>query len=180
MNLFNQLKTLEDFRRKQGQLHKLPMVLIIVIMSYMSGYFGQRAVGDFIKRNEKDLLKLFNPKNKRLPSYQTVARILKNIDFEKFSKVFYEWSKNYIKIEKEDWISIDGKAIGGTVTNPNSSKQKFINLVSIFNSKTKQIIALGKVNNKNSEISLVQSLIKKLDLENVVFTLDALHCQKKL
>ena len=35
-------------------------------------------------------------------------------------------------------------------------------------------------NKHESEINLVRDLIKLLDLTGVVFTFDALHCQKKL
>ncbi len=35
-------------------------------------------------------------------------------------------------------------------------------------------------NKKGSEINVVRDLITLLDLKGVVFTFDALHCQKKL
>ncbi len=35
-------------------------------------------------------------------------------------------------------------------------------------------------NKKESEINVVRNLIELLDLKGVVFTFDALHCQKKL
>ncbi len=38
---------------------------------------------------------------------------------------------------------------------------------------------MGEVGDKRSEIPLVRELIKMLDLEGAVFTLDALHCQKE-
>jgi predicted transposase YbfD/YdcC len=39
---------------------------------------------------------------------------------------------------------------------------------------------VGKLENgKSSEITKVQDLIKKFDIKQSVFTLDALHCQKK-
>jgi len=104
---------------------------------------------------------------------------MQNIDFNEFTKIFYKWSTKYVKIKKQDWISIDGKGINGTITNKCTKLQKFTNLVSVFASKQKQVLTAGKVNNKSNEIPLVQELVTKLDLEGVVFTIDALHCQKK-
>ncbi len=179
-NLYEKLAKLKDFRRAQGRMHELRMVLIIIIMAIMSGYQGVRATGDFVKRNRKDLIKLFKPKDNRLPSHQTMDRVLQNVNFKQLSKIFKEWAIQYIKIEDKDWISIDGKAIGSTISNVNNRLQKFISLVSVFASKRKQVISVGKINNsKESEIPKVRELIKQLDLEGVVFTLDALHCQKK-
>ena len=49
-DLVSLLSEIEDPRRAAGQRHPLPFVLIIVIMSTMSGYYGYRAVGDFMIR----------------------------------------------------------------------------------------------------------------------------------
>ena len=160
-------------------MHKQPIVLIIIVMAIMSGYNGQRAIKDFINKHKKELIKLFKPKNNKLPSRTTIRRIMQNIDFNEFTKIFYKWSTKYVKIKKQDWISIDGKGINGTITNKCTKLQKFTNLVSVFASKQKQVLTAGKVNNKSNEIPLVQELVTKLDLEGVVFTIDALHCQKK-
>lgn len=71
------------------------------------------------------------------------------------------------------------KAIKGTVSDYSKAQQRFISLVTIFSSKQKQILLAGKINNKKeSEIPKVKDLIKMLDLTGVIFTLDALHCQK--
>lgn len=179
-NLFELLSELKDHRRSEGRMHELRFVVLLVIMSSMSGFSGVRATGDFIKKNKKDLIKIFKPKNNRLPSRQTVGRVMQNIDFNELIKIFHKWSANYIEIKDGEWISIDGKAIRGTVSKPNNSKQEFINLVSIFVSKQKHILHVGKINNKKqSEIPKVRELINSLSVKNAVLTLDALHCQKE-
>lgn len=178
-NLFQLLSDLEDFRRSQGRMHPLPMVLLIFIMATMSGFNGFRPTGDFIERHKQELIKLFKPKNGRLPSFQTIARILENIDFDKLTSIFYHWTSPRIVIKKSEWCSLDGKAIGGTVKNPHGYNQRFTSLVSVFVSKQKQVLATGKVElGKKSEIETVKQLIKMLDLKGVIFSLDALHCQK--
>jgi hypothetical protein len=178
-NLYKEFSKIPDFRRKQGQTHELPVILLIVTMAIMSGYNGQRAMGDFVKRNRKQLLKVFKPKKNKLPSYQTIARVLANIDFLNLIKIFTSWASKYVSIDGRVLCSMDGKAIGGTVKNPNNKHQEYTNLVSIFASERKQVIGIGKVKNKSSEIPLVQEMIKILDLEGMIFTLDALHCQKE-
>ena len=112
-NLYERFKDLNDFRRGQGKVHKLELVLLIVTMSMMSGYIGIRATGDFIERNRKDLLDLFKPKNDKLPSFQTISRVLQCLNFANLNKIFIDWSKDYI--DKDTWYSIDGKGISGTV-----------------------------------------------------------------
>ena len=178
--LIEELEKIKDPRRGEGQRHNLVFVLLIIIMSTMSGYYGYRAIGDFIKRNKDDLLKYFKPKGGRLPSFSTVRRVIKGVDFNDFTEAFYIWSKDYIEIKKGDWLSIDGKAIKGTFDKNDIKRQHFINLVSIFSESTEMILSAGKIlNSKESEIPKVRELIDKLDIKGVVFTIDALHCQKK-
>jgi hypothetical protein len=179
-SLLKVLSEVKDPRRGAGQRHSLPIVLVLVLMATMSGYFGYRGIGDFITRNRKDLLKYLKPKKDRLPSFSTVRRVMQEIDYEDFTKGFYDWAVEYVEIEKGDWLSLDGKAIRGTVTNGTSSEQNFVSLISVFSEKSGQILSVGKINNsKESEIPKIKELIKQLDLEGVVFTIDALHCQKK-
>lgn len=179
-SIIHYLSRITDKRRGAGRRHSQEIILLIVLMAVMSGYYGYRAMGDFIERNRSDLLKNLQPLKNRLPTFFTVRRVLMNLDFDEFSQQFYLWAKNYIDIQPGEWVSIDGKAIGGTVENQPNSYQDFVNLVSIFTSRQKMVLANAKViNSKESEIPVVRYLIEALHLKDVVFTLDALHCQKK-
>jgi hypothetical protein len=179
-SIIDYLSNLTDRRRGAGRRHSQETVLLIVLMALMSGYYGYRSIGDFIERNRTDLLSHLRPPKSRLPTFFTVRRVLMNIDFDEFSQQFYAWSTQYIDLQPGEWISIDGKAIGGTVKDQPSSYQNFVNLVSIFVSRQKMVLANAKViNSKESEIPVVRQLIETLHLKDAVFTLDALHCQKK-
>ncbi len=153
------LNQMTDFRRGQGKMHNLTHILLIVIMSIMSGYIGQRPTADFVKKNKLALIKTLKPKNNKLPSYQTIARVMQNLDYDKFTKVFFEWTKTVVPIKEKEWASMDGKAIAGTLANSGTPMQTFTNLVSLFSSKSKQVITQGKVKNKTNEIPLVAELI---------------------
>jgi hypothetical protein len=170
-----------DVRRSAGQRHNQTLILVVVLMSTMSGCLGYRATGDFISRNRQALLKYLKPHKGRLPSFDTIRRVLMNMDFSDVSRQFKAWATQYIVIKKGEWISVDGKAIAGTsVVQSEKQKQDFISLVSVYCSKQNLVLANGELRNaKQSEIPLVQSLIEALHLQDVVFTLDALHCQKK-
>lgn len=179
-NLLEYLVKIEDPRRLQGQRHELQLILLITIMSIMSNYIGYRAIGDFMKRNKSDLIATLHPKKGKLPSFDVIRKVLMGINFKDISKQFHSWSKQYVNISNNEWVSIDGKAIGGTVTNSCTIDQSFISLVSLYCSKQGFVLGNAEVNNsKESEIPVVQQLIEALDLTGVIFTLDALHCQKK-
>ena len=179
-NLLDYLIKIKDPRRLQGQRHELKLILLITLMSIMSGYLGYRAIGDFMKRNKRDLLDSLKPKKGKLPSFDVVRQVLIHIDFEEVSRQFHQWARQYVSISKNEWISIDGKVIGGTLKQTNTIDQDLVSLVSLYCSKQKLVFGNAQViNSKESEIPVVKQLIEALGLEGITFSLDALHCQKK-
>ena len=155
--LYDRISQLQDKRRGQGQMHKLPVIVVITIMAIMSGIMTQRGFGDFAKRHKKELVKLFGLKKKRVPTRKTIGRVLSEIDFEKLSDLFMDWAVASVGVKSGDWISVDGKAIRGTITNYNSSYQNFVSLVSAFSQKKKQVLGAQKIESgKESEIPTVR------------------------
>jgi len=71
--------------------------------------------------------------------------------------------------------------IKGTVREPQTAYQNFVSLVSVYSSQLGVVLATQPFESKTtSELRVVQTLLQALQLEDVVFTMDALHCQKKL
>jgi hypothetical protein len=179
-DFLKELTELGDPRRGQGQRHKIEFVLMITIFATMSGYIGYRAIGDFIKKHKKELVALFNLEKDRVPSFSTVRRVLLSIDFTAFTQIYKNWLKRLNDSSKKDetgeWYSIDGKAIrGANKMNREDNKQ----LVSIFSSFEKIVVDVDRIKIKSNEIPCVQKMIENSDLKGVIFTIDALHCQKK-
>lgn len=181
-NLYQLLCEQKDPRRRQGTRHQLPFIMMIVIMAVMSGSLSIVAIADFAVRHKKALYACFKlqGKKQRIPSVRTIGRLLASLHFKQLSSLFHQWAKQHVKIDKKDWIALDGKVIAGTVSNAHNQLQNFTSLVSVFSHKRKKILALDKFDHKQeSEITIVKKLIKLLDLDGVIFTLDALHCQKE-
>ncbi len=180
-NLIEQLRQVKDFRTLDGQRHQLWLVLLFVIMGTMSGYVGYRAWGDFVKRHRRVLIDKFGIQKHGVPSYSTIRRILMGVDFDKLAAIFNQWAQNYVDLDASEWCGIDGKSIKGTVQDYKSEYQNFVSIVSVFAQNRGLVLGMDKLENKQaSEITTVQNLIAVLDIEGAVFSLDALHCQKKL
>ncbi|MDY0095934.1 MAG: ISAs1 family transposase [Candidatus Vecturithrix sp.] len=106
--------------------------------------------------------------------------MLKGVQFDDVLTAFNDWAEQHVTIEAEEWMALDGNALASTVTEEASSYQNFVSLVSVFSHKRGQVLGAAKLENqKRSEIPTVRELIEALDLDGRVFTLDALHCQKK-
>ncbi len=104
-----------------------------------------------------------------------------NLDYEELQLVFNQGRQQYSLIPSSEWISLDGKSLKNTVSNYDNAQQNLINCVSAFSHQRGLVLGVKMMENKGeSEINVVRDLIELLDLTGVVFTFDALHCQKKL
>lgn len=179
--LIEHLGQVKDYRTTDGRRHPLKLVLLFVIMGTMSGAVGYRAWGDFVKRHRRVLIERFGLQRHGVPSYSTIRRVLMGVDFDELATIFNQWAQASVKLEDSQWCGIDGKSIKGTVKNSQSEYQNFVSIVSVFAHKRGLVMGLDKLENQQaSEIATVQNLMTVLELQGVVFSLDALHCQKKL
>lgn len=160
--------------------HPLHTILIIILMAIMSGAKSERAIARFAKNNKDALIKALRIQRKQIPTRNAIQRVIQNIDFAEAERVFGRWAMRLVQIKKKDFVSLDGKALRGTVTNGTNNFQNFVSLVSVFASARRQVLAAARIETKKeNEIPSVQELIEMLDLKDVTFTMDALHCQTK-
>lgn len=179
MNLLDCLSQVKDPRRKQGQRFELDKLLLLIIMAMMRGCYHYREIARFCSYHQSDLTRLLNIKSKHMPSHVTIRQLVLNLDFSSLQTSFHKWAKQYVPIEENEWVSIDGKAIKSTVSDSHNNYQNFVYLVSLFSQRQEQIIYAEKFDSKEkSEIAVVEQLIESLYLKDVIFTLDALHCKK--
>jgi L-2-hydroxyglutarate oxidase LhgO len=172
-NLREKLKEIKDFRRGQGRMHSIDVVLMIAILGTMSGFLGYRALGDFVKKYRKELIKYLQPRNDNLPSFLTIRRVLINLDVKEFKKIIEEWILNYFYKENNKWISVDGKSIRGS-----KDDEELVHMVTFFESESKKTLISKKVDNKSNEIPKVQEMLREFPLKEMIITLDAMHAQE--
>jgi hypothetical protein len=178
--LITLLMKVKDKRRAAGRRHQIIHILLIIILGTMSGYEGYRGLESFVERFEEDLIALLKIKRREVPSMSTIRRVMMSIDFNQLSGAFYRWSKSRVKIGKREWMICDGKGIRGSVSNTYNKQQNFVNLVSMYCSRVGVALFSVALNNKEkSEIVALRELIAALDMDGVVISADAIHCQKK-
>lgn len=178
--LIESLQSVEDFRALRGRRYPLWIILLLAILGTVSGCYGYCALEDFCVRHYAALCEHLGVKVKRWPSDTTFRRIFQQLDFEKLTEQFNQWAGKEFEPEAGEWLAIDGKSIKGTVQGYSQSYQNFVSVVSVYSHQRGVVVALKQFENKQqSELKVVQSLLVALGLKDVVFTLDALHAQKK-
>ena len=177
-SLIKYLKQVKDFRGNRGKRYPLWLVLLVVVLGVMSGHQGYRELEYFVRGNQKSLKKVFKPLVERVPSYSTIRRVMKGVDWENLSESCQKWvQENYPLLQELDGLAIDGKSLRSTVKNSGSKQQNFAVIVSLFSCQTGLVLAQEKFENKKgSELGSAQELVRKCGLKGKLITGDALHC----
>lgn len=179
-SLIDYLQQIPDPRHPNGRRHPLWLILLLIIMGIMSGYWGYRSLGTFVERHRRVLIQTFSIRGATVPSYSTIRRVMMHLDYQVFGDVFNLWASQYHSEVSQQWVALDGKSLRNTVTNSTRAEQNFISMVSAFSHNRGLVLGLQVMENKyESEIVVVKNLLSVLDLHNAVLTVDALHCQKK-
>lgn len=180
--LLDYLRRISDHRRAQGQRYKLADVLFISILSILSGADSYRDIARFAKGHLKKLNEIFGFSWKRAPSKSRIREIFCEIDRTELEKIFRAYAKDLsdkkISLIKKNGFAIDGKSLRGSFDH--LKENDMIHLLSVFCTNNQLIFAHVEIPEKTNEIPTAQILIKEMGLpEGSVYTLDAMHCQKK-
>jgi hypothetical protein len=181
MTLLDILEYVEDKRRAQGRRYDLKNFLFISILAILCGARSYKDIETFMNTKFDKLKILLNLRWKNAPKRTMINDTLGNIDIDSLEKAFRIYSSKLLpKMQQNKTTSIDGKTLNGSYDNKNG--ERALHLLMAFCSNNK--IVLGHVNvtkDKTNEIPCAQELVSDLGInEGTIFTLDAMHCQKKL
>lgn len=179
--LLDYLSKISDSRRQQGQLYKLPYVLLFSILAVLCGATSYRKIQRFIHAHREQLNNVFGLRWKRAPAHTSIRYIIHGLEAENVEPFFREYSQA-LSIDNEtnpeqQYIAIDGKQLRGSFEP--FEDRKAAHLLSAFCQGDQLILGHLETEEKSNEIPAVQRLIMELGLIHCVLTLDARHCQKK-
>ena len=164
---------IEDDRDQATIKHKLVDILKLVMIAVLCGMDELDKIIDYGK-NKKDFLEReFNIP--LIPSKSTLTRIFIMISPKWLGLSIVCILKTLIK-ENHEQIMLDGKAIKST-----DARKTIENMMNIVTAYTDTGISLGQITgeNKTNEIPAVRDLIDMLNIEGMIITADAMHCQKE-
>ena len=172
--IFNMYFGIIEDEREQGKvIHTLIDILKLVMIAVLCGMDELSKIVDYGENKKEFLEKEFNIK--AIPSKATLTRVIAMID-SKWLSLSVVCILNTLIKEKATQIMLDGKAI--KITDAIKSIEKMMNIVTAY---TDTGIALGQitVDNKSNEIPAVRELIGMVNIEGMIVTADAMHCQKE-
>lgn len=178
--LLEDLKAIRDWRRgNQPVDYPLWSLLLLSLLSAMSGYTSLRGMSDFMSRHYRQVMADLGFQAKTAPKYSTVRRMSHEVDGTAVTQCFERWANRDDALHRVRAIAFDGKALGSTVQDCHGRHQDYVTVVSACVHDYGWVAAQESfATQSDHEIAAVRRLLKHLDVRGAWFTLDALHCQK--
>lgn len=175
--LFESLSIIRDPRVEGRCEHKLLDILMIAVCSYICGADGWEDIEEFGKAKQEWFSGFLDLEN-GIPSRYTFRRVFILLDSDELKEHFLEWIRSAIKINKGQLVNIDGKTLRGS--KQSSDGKGALNIVSAWASEQSVVLGEVKTDEKSNEITAIPELLKILDLEGAIVTIDAMGCQTEI
>jgi predicted transposase YbfD/YdcC/predicted DNA-binding protein (UPF0251 family) len=168
---------LEDPRMDRTKKHSLGDLLTIAICAVICGADGWTQIEQFGRCKEK-WFRTFLDLPHGIPSHDTFGRVFAMLDPEAFEACFLKWITDLATASAGRLIAIDGKTIRRSLDAANGKAA--IHMVSAWCAANHMVLGQVATDAKSNEITAIPKLLKLLDLQGAVVTIDAAGCQKQI
>ncbi len=169
--------SLQDPRDKSGRRHSLPALLTIAICAVICGSEGWADIAEF-GQSKAEWFQSFLDLPHGLPSHDTFGRVFARLKPQAFERCFRRWVKGLVKASHGRLIAVDGKTLRRSFDD--AAGKAAIHMVSAFGSANRLVFGQIATAAKSNEITAIPQLLKLLDLQGAIITIDAMGCQKAI
>ena len=166
---------LRDPRVNRTLDHKLIDILVIGLCSMLTGGEGFNDM-ELFGKIKFEWLKTFLELPQGIPSHDTFNRVFSAMDPKCFLECFVRWVRGICPALDGDVVAIDGKALRRAL----DAGEAIPYIVSAWASQNGLALGQVKVDDKSNEITAIPELLRILDLQGCIVTLDAMGCQKEI
>jgi predicted transposase YbfD/YdcC len=176
--LFICFNELTDPRTQKHSLrHKLTDILMLMIVAVICGADNFVAVEKF-GRLKYEWLKTFLELPHGIPSHDVIGDVFARLDPKQLQEGFLKWIDAVFNFTEGKIIAVDGKTLRHSYDT--ASERPAIHMVSAWCCKNNLVLGQVKTDEKSNEITAIPELLKMLDLQGYIVTIDAMGCQKKI
>jgi hypothetical protein len=174
------LEGIPDPRRRQGRRHPLAPLLLFSVLAVLAGATSYRGILTFIGVHRERLNATFGTRLRRAPAVNTLRDLLHALDPAELEAAFRRHAEQLggaTTAPGRRVIALDGKTLRGSFDHLDD--RAAAQVLSAFASEGALILAHQEIA-QGDEVAAARALIERLGLRGVLFTADALHCQKNL
>jgi predicted transposase YbfD/YdcC len=174
---------LEDPRSAVNRQYPLPSVIVIALMAVLAGAGGPTAIARWANMKSAFLLKLLDLPN-GIPCKDVFRRVLSALQPGAFQDCFVTWLQSLrAKVAKATGIEQPIFAVDGKTLRRSHNRKKglgALHSVSVWASEFG--LSLGQVAcaEKSNEITAIPELLRLVDINGAIITIDAMGTQKAI
>lgn len=168
---------LTDPRREQGKRHGLVEIITITILGVVCGADEWTEIEDVAQAKLAWLRRMFDLPH-GLPSHDTLGRVFARIDPRQFERCLTGWITHLAELARSDLIAIDGKTLRHSY-DPADGKAA-LHMVSAWCRANRLVLGQVATDLKSNAITAIPQLLRLLDLEGAVVTIDAMGTQRDI
>ncbi len=165
---------LPDPRVERTKEHLLPDIITIALCTVICGGEGWAAMETF-GRTKEAWLRTFLALPHGIPSHDTFGRVFARLDPAAFGRCFVAWTRAVAPDSAAPVVAIDGKTLRRS--HDRADGKAALHLVSTWAGASGLVLAQVAVGHKSNEITAIPALLRLLDLDRGLVTIDALGCQ---
>jgi predicted transposase YbfD/YdcC len=177
LSFFDHFAALHDPRVERTKYHPLRNLVFIAVCALLSGANDFVGMEKFGKAKRAWLARFLDLSN-GIPSHDTFGRVIGALDPGQFVACFRHWVKPFADPEPGRHIAIDGKTNRASLDR--TLDQKPLHVVSAWAREANLVLGQVAVDEKSNEITAIPPLLRMLELEGAIVTLDAMGCQKEI
>jgi hypothetical protein len=171
------LERIPDPRRRQGRRYPLAPLLLFSVLAVLAGATSYRGILTFIGVHRERLNAVFGARFRRAPAVNTLRGLFLALEPAELEAALREHARALAARAPAPGprvIALDGKTLRRSFDHLNDEAAAHV--LSAFAGEAALILA----HQETAEVAAAQALIERLGLSGVLFTADALHCQKNL
>ena len=184
MNIPELFSKIPEYRQLGMCEYSLSEVLTISLFAVLSDANDAVEIAAYGKKKIAFLQTLL-PNLKKIPSHDTIERTFQNIDVSAFKSVLLDCSKLLFSYEGDYLLNIDGKVLRGTSRKRSKDGKKArkndgICILTAWASDQRVVLGQQKIAAKTNEKTAIPQLIRNMDIQNAIVTIDAVLCTPAL
>ena len=177
VSLLHHFADLDDPRTDHTRRHNLLDIIALTLCAVASGAEGWTDV-EVYGIEKQDWLETFLELPNGIPSHDTIGRVFGAMQPATFQECFLSWMHAVVGASDGKLIAIDGKTLRHSFDTANGKSA--LHLVSAWASANHLLLGQQAVTDKSNEITAIPALLKLLDLQGALVTIDAIGCQKRI
>lgn len=178
LSLVECMSVVEDPRVYRTKAHYLQDILFLSVLAVLCGADGWEDIELFAKLRFSWLKKFIRLRN-GVPSHDTISRVFRMIRPDAFQEAFLSWVSGLdFGADGLHVVAIDGKSLRRS--HDKKTSESMLHSVAPWSVANRVVLGCQSVDQKSNEITAIPELLKKLELQGAIITMDAMGSQKDI